>query len=118
MGWFTWYTYMVLARYIGGMINSTESSLEISGEIGLGDPAMTGMAYGLVCGLYGARRIKKMDVRPNFKHAVADGEIRLVASLIPVAVFMRTARAAFHPAVRRVWFALLDWRRTGYTEEV
>lgn len=49
-------TYMVLVRYFRGMIGNTH--LEISGEFGLGDPAATGMVYGLACGLCGAGGIR------------------------------------------------------------
>lgn len=39
-------SFLVFARYLRGMIGSTKANLEISGEIGLGDPALTGALYG------------------------------------------------------------------------
>ncbi|MHB9095002.1 MAG: DUF2953 domain-containing protein [Eubacteriales bacterium] len=109
---------LVLAGYLRGIIKSTETRLEISGEIGLGDPAFTGIVYGMVYGLLGAYKIGKIDLRPNFFDMVADGQVKLTVEVIPLVVLIRSLKAAFHPDIRKVWFALIAPRRPGIIKEV
>ena len=99
-------TFIVLMRYFRGMIGDTDSRLEISGELGLGDPAATGIVCGMACALCGARGVAKVDIRPNFFEPVVAGEVKLVLTAVPVSILLSTVRTAFHPAIRRVWFAL------------
>jgi len=99
-------TFIVLLRYFRGMIGDTDSRLEISGELGLGDPAATGIICGMAYGLCGARGVAKVDIRPNFFEPVVSGEVKLAVTAVPMFILLRTLRTAFHPAIRRVWIAL------------
>ena len=99
-------TFIVLLRYFRGMIGDTDSRLEISGELGLGDPAATGIICGMAYALCGARGVAKVDIRPNFFEPVVAGEVKLVLTVVPMFILLRTLRTAFHPAIRRVWIAL------------
>ena len=101
-------SFIVLTRYFWGMIGGTKSQLEISGEIGLGDPAATGIACGMAYGLYGAPGVTRIDIRPNFFETVIEGEVKLAVTAVPLVILMRTVKTAFHPALRRVWFPLVS----------
>ncbi|MBU7005679.1 DUF2953 domain-containing protein [Phosphitispora fastidiosa] len=107
-------TFIVLLRYFRGMIGDTDSRLEISGELGLGDPAATGIVCGMAYGLCGARGVVKVDIRPNFFEPVLAGKLKLTVTAVPMFILLRTLRTAFHPAIRRVWIALaVPPRRTA-----
>ena len=111
-------TFLVLVGYFRGMIKITKPRLEISGEIGLGDPAVTGLVYGLVNGFLLPSKVNKINLTPNFFDVVADGEVKLTMDLIPMALLGHTLRAALHRDLRNVWFSLLVSPRTVNTEEV
>lgn len=111
-------SFFVFARYLRGMIVSTKANLEISGEIGLGDPALTGAIYGFAYSLSGACGGIKIDLKPNFFETVIDGEIKINAIVVPLFIFMRSVKTAFHPAIRRIWLALIMTPGAVNTEEV
>ncbi len=98
-------TIIVLMQYFRGMIGDTDSQLEISGEIGLGDPAATGIVCGMAYGLWGARGVTRVDIRPNFFEPVLAGELKLAVTAIPMMILLRTVKTALHPDIRRVWIA-------------
>ncbi len=111
-------TLTVLTRYFLDTLRITRTRLEISGQLGLGDPVATGLVYGLACGLAGAGAVKITDLRPDFNQTVVEGEVKLSVAVIPAALLGYTVKTALHPAVRKLWFAALTPRRTGIIEEV
>ncbi|PKM80613.1 MAG: hypothetical protein CVU89_12820 [Firmicutes bacterium HGW-Firmicutes-14] len=111
-------TIIQMIRYFRGIIGDTKTQMEISGEIGLGDPACTGMAYGFAHAFLGAMGIRRIHITPNFMEPVVDGYVKLTATVYPLAVLVRTLRTLFSPSIRKVWFALLVPRRTIIIEEV
>jgi len=111
-------TFCVLARYFRDITGNTKVQLEISGELGLDDPASTGMACGLAWCLFGACGMKKVDLRPNFLVPVIAGEFKLVVSIVPLRMILHTVKTLLHPSVRRVWLALIAPRRAVIIREV
>lgn len=108
----------VLARYFRDITGNTKTQLEITGELGLDDPAATGMACGLAWCLFGACGMKKVDLRPNFLVPVIAGEFKLVVSIVPLRMILHTVKTLLHPSVRKMWLALIAPRRAVIIREV
>ncbi|WP_418790611.1 DUF2953 domain-containing protein [Phosphitispora sp. TUW77] len=108
-------TIIVLLRYFRGMIGDADSCLEISGELGFSDPAATGIVCGMAYGLGGVLGVAKVNIKPNFCKPVVEGKVKLCVTVIPVIILLRTVRTAFHPAIRRVWIALVAPQRHAGT---
>lgn len=100
-------TAVELVRYFRGMIGDAKTRLEISGDIGLGDPAATGMVFGMVYGLAGACGCGKVNLRPDFLNPVLEGDIRVSLSAVPLVVLGRTLKTFFHPDIRKVWLTMI-----------
>ena len=105
-----------ITRYFHALAGHTKMKLEISGEFGLGDPALTGVAYGMACSLIGSWGIRKAEITPNFIDPVCNGEIKLVGTFVPMVVIMRTIITALHPSVMRVLLALAGFGRVTNSE--
>lgn len=105
-----------ITRYFHALAGHTKMKLEISGEFGLGDPALTGVAYGMACSLIGSWGIRKAEITPNFIDPVFNGEIKLVGTFVPLVVITRTIITALHPSVMRVLLALAGFGRVTNSE--
>ena len=81
-----------IPRLLAGMVRHVRiDRADIKMKFGLGDPADTGQAFGLVAPLvYGAHAAPRLRVRvePVFEEAILQGWARLRLSLVPVLLVM------------------------------
>lgn len=74
-----------------------------NGAFGLGDPADTGLVYGLLTPLiYGARgNAVRLNVRPDFDRLCAEGDLDAIVQVTPVRLVPVAARFAWANLQRR-----------------
>ena len=89
-------------------------SLHVAGRFGLDDPHDTGRLWGYICAftgfLHGAERVRLL-VEPEFNEAVLELDGRGEIRIIPVTLFLPTARFVLSPVtLRAAWTAA---RRAG-----
>ncbi|MFZ3063185.1 MAG: DUF2953 domain-containing protein [Actinomycetota bacterium] len=96
-----------LLRLVLRMARSLKLKGELRGEIGLSDPAATGMLFGLYHAVRQPLGLRAIDVEANFEEACLKGSARFSGQVWMGALAFNALRFAFAPSIRTIWISEL-----------
>jgi|GEM_PF-6746383 len=96
-----------ILRFFQEMLSSLKLKITGEAEVGLADPADTGMLLGAFYATCGALKIESFKLYPNWEEMTFVGETTFYGRAWLVDILRITIKTVFSSPIRRIWWPLL-----------